>query len=114
MPGKSFRLLIQATVEDGARQDLSEALDLIDQGQIDIVCTVHTPGVGESPQLLLQHAPVNEEEAYIAFEEPIAIDLTTAGTAWVHVSRFTRWVTWLTSGTLTEGAVVSLDIVARS
>lgn len=114
MSSKSYNLLLQATVTDGSAQDLAEALDLGDFIELEILVRVLSAGDGEAPLLQIQHAPVNEDDAFIDFPEAISVDLSVEGTTWVHVPHFTRWVRWRTAGTLTSSAMVTVHVVAKS
>lgn len=107
------RVLPQTTIEDGASMDLTQALDLADFRELDVVVTVVEAATGEAPLLVVEHAAFNEEGGYLAFSTPMAVDLTATGTTWFHADAFTRWVRWRTTGTLSTAAVVTLDVVAR-
>ena len=109
----STRVLAIVTLQSGDVMDLSLAVDIGEHNKLDVVVHVSTPGEGESPILHLEHAASNEEGAYVPFETPMEVDLSTEGRSWFHADRFTRWLTWRLSGTLTSGAVVTLDLVAR-
>jgi len=102
------------SVSDGASQDLSAALDLLDYTTLELMVRVTQATTGDSPRLLLRHAPVNEADAYDDFPTPIAVDLTATGRTWVHVGYFTRWLAWFSSGTLDADAEVVVDLIARA
>ncbi len=101
------------TVSNGASQDLSTALDLIAYSTLELMVRVTQSTTGESPRLLLRHAPVNEADAYEDFATPVAVDLSTTGRTWVHVACFTRWLAWFSDGTLEADAEVVVDLIAR-
>lgn len=107
------RILVRASVSTDDALDLSGALDLGELRELHVVVTVDEAGTGETARLSVKHAPVNEEAAYLDFETPAEVDLTSTGTTWVQVSSFTRWVHWFLSGTLSENAVVTLDVMAK-
>lgn len=109
----SRRLLEQKSLEDGDLMDLVDALDLGIYTSLEFVIRVLQAGEGEAPVLVLQHAAVNETGAYLNFETPVSIDLTTTGSTWVHVAAFTRFVGWSLSGTLSSEAIVTIDVVAK-
>lgn len=108
------RVLLRVSLAEGDAMDLAEALDLVEFRDLDIVFQISEAGEGNSPRLLVEHAPVNEESAYIAFNTPISVDLTTAGTTWFRITEFTRWVRWRSTGTISSSPVVTLDILART
>lgn len=118
MPSLSRCLLDKHTLSRETSPDLGEALDLGDYGTLHIVVTVHTAATADAgsanPTLDVQHAAVNELDRYLPFDTPVSIDLTVAGTTWVHVSDFTRFVLWMLSGTLSTEAVVTVEIIAKA
>ena len=79
--------------------------------------TVHTAGTaaegGDPPKLLVQHAAVNEEQYYVDFPSPIAVDLTQVGLTWIHVPYFMRYVGWVVTGTIGDAPVASLDVLTK-
>ncbi len=106
-------ILKRVTLSDGDAMDLSMALDLLAFHELDIVVQVHEAAEGDTPRLLVEHAPANEEGSYLDFPTPISIDLSVVGSTWHRVTSFTRWVTWRTTGTMGAGPVVTMDILAR-
>jgi len=114
----SFQAMNQATLSAGSSVGISNSVDLGESRELEVVVTVVTPASIEeddsSPKLLIRHAPRDVAELYIDFPTPIEVDLTTAGTTWFHVPYFTRFVAWLTSGTLGSDAVVSVDFTGKS
>lgn len=113
MPQLSRRVLDRQTLTTDATMDASEAPDVGAYTILEIVATVHEAASGESPRLLVRHAPVNEADAWLAFETPMEVDLSVTGATWRHVTAFTRFLGWSTSGTLNTDAVVTLDVVAK-
>ena len=113
MPMLYRRLLDRATLSPGATAALSQALDLGEVTALHFVLTVHEAGDGDAPILVVKHAAVNEEDAYLAFDTPAERALSSAGATWVASTSFTRWVCWFVSGTLATDATVSLDLVAK-
>ncbi len=110
----SARLLYRISIQSGDRMDLTQALDLLPFRELDIVITVLEAGVGESPRLVVEHAPQNEEGGYLSFPEPVDVALDAAGSSWIRVTAFTRYIAWRSTGTLDSPATVSLDVLARS
>lgn len=109
----STRILNRVTLSDGDAMDLTMALDLLEFGELDLVVQVHEATEGESPVLVLEHAPANESDAYIDFPTPARVDLSATGTTWHRVTAFTRWVRWRLTGTLAGNPTVTLDLLAR-
>ena len=106
MPSLSRCLLDKYPLSRETSPDLGDALDLGDYGTLHMVVTVHTAATAvagtANPTLDIQHATTNELDRYLPFDTPVSIDLTVAGTTWVHVSDFTRFVLWMLSGTLSS------------
>lgn len=107
------RLLEQATMTPGATTDLSTALDLGEYRELHFVLTVVAAGEGDAPKLVLKHAPVNEESAYLNFETPVVVSLSATGSTWFKVDSFTRWVCGFVSGSLNAEAVVTIDLIGK-
>ena len=108
------RVLEQATISDGDNIDLSECIDLGGYRELEIAVTVNEAGAGDTPTLLLKHAPVNAQSAYLHFATPVEVDLTNAAATWHHVGAYTRFLGWFTAGTLSASAVVTVDIIAKN
>lgn len=108
------RILSSTTLSPGDASDVSLALDEGEYRELHVVLTVSSAGQGDTPKLVLRHAAVNDKDHYLDFETPVEISLTETGTAWFHVDTFTRWVCWFVSGTLTEPAVVTIDLIGKS
>lgn len=107
------RLLDGATLAPGDAPDLAGALDLGEYREVHLVLTVDSAGEGDAPTLVVQHAAVNEEGAYVDFETRAETALNATGTAWFHAGTFTRWVMWFVSGTLSAEARVTVDLIAK-
>lgn len=90
------------------------AADLGDGHTLEVVVTVHEGCEGESPSLCLKHAPASTDEQWLDFPEPMRISLARPGRTWLHAARYTRFVGWSLSGTLTSSAQVSVDLLAKS
>ncbi len=101
------------TISTGASQDLSTALDLLDYRTLDLMIRVTAATTGDSPVLVLRHAPVNETDAYTDFATPVTVDLSATGRTWVRVEAFTRWLAWFSAGTLDTDVEVVIDLIAR-
>lgn len=108
------RVLDEVTLSEGDAMDLSSALDLARYRELEVVVRVSHAGVGEEPRLVVEHSASNEAGAYLAFSNPVEVDLSVAGNTWVHQGAFTRWLAWRLSGSLSESAVVTLEIIARA
>ena len=65
-------------------------------------------------ELKLQHASVNEEDAFVDLSGA-TVSLKTGATSHVSVSNFLRYVRWVSilSGSITTPPVVGIDIVAK-
>ena len=113
MPMLYTRILEGATIADGDEMDLASALDVGEARELEIILTVVEAGDGDNPKLVVRHAPINAEDSYLDFETTVEIELTATGRVWFHVDKFTRWLGWFTSGTITSGAVVTLEVLAK-
>lgn len=114
MPTLSRVLLDRQTLSTGDAMDLDDALDLGDYATLDVIVTVHAAGEGEDAALVVSHAPRNVADGYLDFPTPISVSLISAGRTWVRVEAFTCFVSWSVIGTLSSGATVSLELVART
>lgn len=112
MPTYCRRLLDQATLSTGDALDPADALDLADYKELEIVVEVHSAAEGDTPRLVLQHGPT--AAVSLNFETPVSVDLSATGTSWLHLARFTRWLGWSVTGTLSGGAVVTLEVIAKA
>ena len=110
----SRRLLDHISINDGDTMNLAEALDLGDYRTLGFSLTVHEAGKGTDPVIVLQHAATNAEDQYGDLSAPVRAALDVTGTSLYHAESFLRWVRWTTSGTLSSGAVVSLDLIAKT
>ena len=109
-----IRILDEASLSLGDTMDLTNALDLARYRELEIVVRVSQAGSGDAPLLVVEHSASNEAGAYLAFSTPVEVDLSVVGNTWLHQVAFTRWVAWRVSGTLSESAVVTLEIVAKA
>ena len=107
------RILSDTTLSPGEASDILLALDEGERSELHFVLTVSSAGQGDAPKLVVRHAAVNDKDHYLDFETPVEISLSSTGTAWFHVNTFTRWVCWFVSGTLTEPAVVTIDLIGK-
>lgn len=114
MKAFNVRVMSKVTVGTGDKMDLSQALDLLEFEQVDVVVNVLIPAEGDAPSLVFEHAPCNEAGAYLAFETPMEVDLTVAGSTWFHADHVTRWAAWRTTGTFNVSAQITLDLIARA
>lgn len=107
------RLSNEAILTPGTTVDIGTAIDLGEYRELHFVITVVAAGTGDAPQLVLKHAPVNEESAYLNFETPVVVSLSATGTTWFKVDSFTRWVCGFVSGTLNAEAIVTIDLIGK-
>lgn len=108
-----LRLLDGTTLVDGDAQDLTAAQDLAGYRELEIVVRVTQAGEGDAPRLIVEHSPGNESATYLAFSDPVEVDLTATSITWFHQGAFTRWVRWRVDGTLSTSAVVTVEIVGK-
>ena len=114
MPTLTRRILDHYTLTAGASMDLADAIDAGECTVLELVATVHTATTGAAPLFVVEHAAVNEEDAYMPFEEPFTVDLTTTGQTWRHIEAHTRFLLWSVSGTLDGEVELTLDLVGKS
>ena len=113
-----IRILDGELIQDKHAASAVEAIDFGDFDELELVIRVTAAGVAAdgapaAVTLVLQHAPTADADALLDFPTAISVDLTTAGSTWIHVPYFTRWIFWFTTGQLASGATVTVDIVAR-
>ena len=113
MPLLYRRLLNSTTLTPDDAVDLMSALDVGDYRELHFVLTVSQAGNGDAPVLVVKHASVNEESAYLDFDTPVKIALGGTGSAWFKVDSFTRWICWFVSGALNSEAVVTVDLIGK-
>lgn len=113
----SKRILDQTELQAGEQMEATAAPDLSEAHELEILVMVHTAATAvdgaESPQLLVKHATTRDEQYYVDFPTPIAVDLTQVGPTWIHVPYFTRYVGWFQTGTFESAPVVSLEAMAK-
>lgn len=113
----SKRMLDQTELRSGDQMDASAAADLSEAHELEILVMVHTAAEavegGESPQILVKHASMRDEQYYIDFPTPVAVDLTQVGPTWVHVPYFLRYVGWFLSGSFEGAPVVSIEVMSK-
>lgn len=109
----TLRVLDNRELSDGEAMSLDETVDLGSFHTLDVIIYVHTPATGETPTLTVTHAAFNEDDAFIALDPAIEVDLSVEGSTWIRVEAYTRYLRWSVGGRLGTSAVVTLDLVAR-
>lgn len=107
------RLLNHVTLSDGDTMAAESAADLGDGHTLEAVITVHAACEGDAPALVLKHAPDSADPDWLDFPEPMKVSLTRSGRFWLHADRYTRYVGWSLSGTLTSSPEVTIDLLAK-
>ena len=113
MASRYVRLLDPTVLVASAKQDKEDALDLGAYTTLQAQVRVLEIGGAGPGNVYLEHAAVNEPDAYV----PIAGTnvLVTAGAtgAVVPVTGFLRFVRWATDAGVVGAPVVLIDIVAK-
>ena len=116
------RPLVSVPILSDDETPLPNPLDLSGFLELEIVVRVTVAGVApeaaegeavQTPTLLVRHAPTSDAQDWLDLSEPVAVDLTVAGTTWVHVPYFTAFLGLFLSGPLASAATVTLEIVAK-
>lgn len=108
-------LFSQQALTTGDAMDPKKIQNLGGFNTLGALVRVHSPATGDAPQLLIEHAASLEgdETAWIAFDPPIAVDLSAVGDTWVSAEGYSRYVRWSVTGTIDTPPVVSLEFVAK-
>lgn len=121
MPAHVLRLLDQVPLLPGDQTLVPRPQDLSDDLQLELVIIVSTAGVAPAADdgtpgaatLTIQHAPCASPLTWLDLPTAVAVDLTVAGTTWVHVPYFTAFLNISLTGRLSEAAVVTVEIVGK-
>ena len=109
MASEYRRLLDPSTAKATVFQELREAWDAGAYRVLEVHVRVLKAGTGGN--IILQHAAVNEEDAYL--------DLANASTAlngqgaYLTISNFLRFIRWRTDGAVAGSPVVMIEIIAK-
>jgi hypothetical protein len=106
----SVRLLETRAFSSDAVQDPSEVGDFGASKELDIIIRVLKAGTAGTIEL--QHAVVNETSGFVQLATTV-VNLNAAGSTYVQVTAFTRYVRWLVQG-VAGGPVVRVDLVAKN
>ena len=122
MPASILRILDQVPLTPGDTTQISRPIDLSDHTELELVIEVKSAGVAtppqdgatpETPTLVIKHAPSATPNTWLDLPNPVAVDLTTPGTTWIHVPYFTAFLGLSLTGRLDSPAVVTLEIVGK-
>ncbi len=121
MANEFRRLLDTQAVSDSKTPDRELVFDAGAFSQLNVQVFLLAPGASSGTfKLTLQHASVNEENAFIDVKDAdgnlVEVDLEgTVGNSFFHITRFLRYVRWRVKATATPStaAVVGVDIVAK-
>lgn len=112
-PNRSTVWMESRTLSPGDEMSLTEALDAGEYSTLEVVVTVEQADRGDAAALVFQHAARNVSGAYLDFSPAASVSLTATGQTWVQIDRFTRFLGWAIDGALADGAVVTVDVVAK-
>ena len=115
MAGRYFELMPVQEVDAGFKQSCEEAIDVGAFKELNVAYQLAKQATGgTSPVLVLQHAAVNEEWAYVDIDNTtdLALDGTEEVSA-VSVTGFLRWVRMSSGGSFGTAAQAGVRVVAK-
>ena len=112
MQALTLPYLDQLILTPQGNPNLPGPVDLGAWRELHLCVRVKSAGTGDAT-LVIEHAPRDEEDAWLDFETPIAIDLTAPSSMWKVISSYTRLIRVRVAGTLASAATVTVDLVAR-
>ncbi len=109
MASQYHRLMDPTTLKPNLQQDLQ---DVFDAGAFRVLeVDVRVLKAGSAGSLLLQHAAVNEEDAYRDLAGS-SVSLTGSG-AYFTIQNFLRFVRWRADGNVAGDPIPLIDTVAK-
>lgn len=109
MASEYRRLLDPGTAKPDVFQELREAWEAGAFRVLEVHVRVLKAGTGGN--IILQHAAVNEDDAYLDLAGSTTV-LTGSG-AYFTISSFLRFIRWRTDGGVAGSPVVMIDIIAK-
>lgn len=109
MASQYHRLLDPRAIVANDVQNIDQAFDAGAYDKLELQCRIlKTGGAGN---IKLQHAAVNEEDAYIDLGS--ASWLVTGSGGHISISNFLRYVRWAGDNSVGGGPVAMIDIIAK-
>lgn len=109
MASQYHRLLDTRAIGADEVQNLNEVFDAGAFSKLELQCRIlKTGGAGN---IKLQHAAVNEEDAYIDLGSASWLATGTGGH--ISIANFLRYVRWVGDSSIAGAPVVMIDIVAK-
>jgi hypothetical protein len=110
MASKAVRLMEPQSPAASTKQSRTEAQDFGAYRTLQVQPRVLKAGSGGN--ISLEHAAVNEEEAYTTISGT-SVALNATSNTPITVSNFLRWVRWATDGSVAGTPLVLIDIIAK-
>lgn len=104
-----IRLLDPRVLGAGDTQDSKDAFDGGGYSKLELQCRILKSGSAGS--IKLQHAAVNEEDAYIDLGS--ASWVATGSGGHISISNFLRFIRWAADGSVAGNPVVMIDLIAK-
>ncbi len=104
-----FRLLDPLALVANQTQDRDQVIDVGSYTEMQVNFRVLK--AGSAGNLQLQHAAVNEEDAWLDLGSPNSLSGTT--NVVISISTFLRYVRWTTDGAVAGAPVALVDIIAK-
>lgn len=115
MAGQYFRLLDAIPLSDSKKQDRNQVLDLGAFTQLNVHVRLVKAGTGNDADAVveLEHAAVNEDDAFIPLTSASwRVDSTATG-GFLQITGFLRFVRWVTGSAVAGSPAVIIEGVAK-
>lgn len=111
MAAQSVRLLDAQTLSASKASPTEQIVDLGAYTQLNVQCRILK--AGSAGTLVLQHAAVNEDEAFVDIPDMTWTLSSTSNSSVEVATAFLRYVRWKTDGSVASSPVALIDIVAK-
>lgn len=111
MASQSVRILDAQTLSASKSSPREQVLDLGAYKQLNVHGRILK--AGSAGTLVLQHAAVNEDDAFVDLPDMSWDVSSTSNSSFEEASSFLRFVRWKTDGSVASSPVALIDIVAK-
>ena len=105
------RLMEPTTLTASSAQVTSDAMDAGAYLRLEVEVRVLKAGTG-SGNVFIQHAATNDEGSYLALASA-SWPVNTAGTFYLSVTGFLRFVRWAGDASVAGAPVIQIDVIAK-
>jgi hypothetical protein len=117
MASQYIRILDTRALTANASSPREQVVDLGAYRVLEVMIRVVKAGTGTDPTAVvkLQHAPVNEDDAFLDIAvTSVRVDTTAPNVpVFIEVPAYTRFIRWSTGGGVAGAPVVVIDVVAK-